>query len=81
MKGPFILSSPPCFSVAPASARCRTGNCTDGKGIMLYEDGRRYEGEWAKGLEGQGTCVFPDGSRYEGLWKGGVMHGRGPSIS
>jgi hypothetical protein len=45
---------------------------------MLFEDGRRYEGEWQKGLpEGQGRAYSPTAPVMKGDGKGGVMHGQG----
>ena len=39
----------------------------NGRGRMIYFDGRVYEGEWKENLwHGNGTIDFQNGSRYEG---------------
>ncbi|MDD1633835.1 MAG: molecular chaperone Tir, partial [Methylococcaceae bacterium] len=38
-----------------------------GKGILTWPDGSRYEGEFYDGrLQGEGTFTWPDGSSYNG---------------
>ena len=38
-----------------------------GHGDHVWEDGRRYIGEWKKGdVTGKGTMYYPDGRIYEG---------------
>ena len=41
-----------------------------GKGINIWADGRRYEGEYKDGnLHGKGIDTRIDGKKYEGGWK------------
>lgn len=56
---------------------CISGDCEDGKGIYLWADGRRYEGEWKKGnYHGIGTAYHSNNKvQHEGLWANGVFHG------
>ena len=50
----------------------------DGKRVMLYPNGNRYEGEWQRGKYwGQGKLTRPDGYEYEGGWRKGKQHGKG----
>ena len=49
-----------------------------GKGVLEFPDGGRYNGQWAHSQEnGQGRRDWPDGSWYEGGWKNGKPHGSG----
>jgi hypothetical protein len=49
-----------------------------GKGVMLFEDGSKYEGQWENGERaGQGTARFKDGGTYEGEWSKNLLHGTG----
>ena len=46
----------------------------EGKGIMYYKDGEKYDGEWKNGLfEGKGIYYFKNGNRYEGEFKNDNM--------
>ncbi len=46
----------------------------DGKGIMTYLDGSKYDGEWKEGQRyGEGTLTYEDGAKYEGEWKDGEI--------
>jgi hypothetical protein len=48
-------------------------NYFEGEGIMTWEDGGYYEGEWSQGeIDGYGKEIRPNGSiRHEGLWRNG----------
>lgn len=53
-------------------------NLYDGKGVLSYPDGGRYEGQWSNGKEqGQGVRTWKDGTRYEGEWQNGIAQGKG----
>ena len=42
----------------------------EGKGIMIWPDESRYEGEFKQGkLHGKGTKHFANGNRYIRQWK------------
>ena len=61
----------------PVKKGC-TGNCNNGEGTFVYEDGSRYIGDFIDGLrEGQGTLFYNDGSRYTGGWIKDKQHGYG----
>ena len=61
-----------------AFAQCTTGNCYDGNGSYLFENGDRYNGQWKKGeMSGYGVYEFASGDVYKGAWIKGLMEGRG----
>lgn len=63
---------------ATADAQCTYGNCYDGNGTYIFENGDKYNGSWKKGvMVGYGVYEFVNGDVYKGAWKGGLMHGRG----
>ncbi|MCB0705950.1 MAG: caspase family protein [Saprospiraceae bacterium] len=63
---------------SPTIRDCNKEYCADGKGIYVYPDGSRYEGEFYKGEpEGLGTVVYQNGDRYEGEWMSNTPHGQG----
>lgn len=60
------------------NAQCTTGNCFDGNGSFLFENGDLYNGQWKKGVQlGYGVYEFANGDVYKGSWKDGMMDGRG----
>lgn len=49
-----------------------------GKGIYVWKDGSKYEGEWqANNMEGNGILTFCDGECYVGLFKDNQAFGQG----
>ena len=51
-----------------------------GKGVRVFPDGSRYEGDWfSDQCQGFGVYVGggPSGVRYEGEWRAGLRHGVG----
>lgn len=50
----------------------------NGKGVYIWKDGRRYEGEYDLDKKhGYGIYQWVDGRTYEGYWAFGRQHGRG----
>jgi len=50
----------------------------NGKGVMKWTDGRKYEGGMKDGKEdGKGVFTWKNGTRYEGDFVQGVMEGKG----
>ena len=48
------------------SQTCIEGDCLDGYGKYIYEDGSIYKGYFYNGVkEGQGEFVFLDGRNYQ----------------
>jgi|GEM_PF-1891115 len=65
-------------SVAAIEGTCIQGNCNNGYGIFVFDDGRVYEGQWKKGLlDGMGKLIFISGSKYTGEFTKGHIHGYG----
>ncbi len=43
-----------------------------GWGVFVWEDGRRYEGEYVDDKKhGKGKFKWPDGRLYDGQWENG----------
>ncbi|MDQ7825394.1 MAG: hypothetical protein RDV48_21515 [Candidatus Eremiobacteraeota bacterium] len=67
-KGKVILSGEAEFK----------GGAPNGKGVMKWSDGRKYEGALKDGKEhGKGVFTWKDGTRYEGDFVFGVITGKG----
>jgi hypothetical protein len=44
----------------------------DGRGTIIWNDGRKYEGNWKKGqMDGFGKMNYNDGRCYEGNFENG----------
>jgi hypothetical protein len=74
-----------CLLPLQVFAQCTEGNCTDGKGTMIFSDGgAKYVGEFKKGMRhGKGTMMFADTGtpggqkQFEGQWKEDQPNGKG----
>ena len=75
-----------CLLPLHVFAECTEGNCTDGKGTMIYPEmaARKYVGQFKNGKrDGKGTYVLSDGTKpgdqkqYEGGWKEDMPSGKG----
>ena len=56
---------------------CVSGNCWDGRGRFVYEDGREFVGTFRKGKpHGRGSMTHPDGRVDSGRWEEGKRWGR-----
>ena len=59
--------------------QCKTGNCKDGLGTYIFEDGSKYVGNW-KNSKPNGKGTFFDSEKtyiYKGIFINGVEHGMG----
>ena len=53
-------------------------NDREGYGVMLWEDGSRFEGNWEKGKpNGSGISWTASGIKYNGTWRNGRLNGKG----
>ncbi len=61
---------------------CVEGDCENGKGVYVNEEGVRFEGNFVNGhLQGKRErIVLPDGSYYEGRVVNGLANGKGVFI-
>ena len=66
------------ITLSPESyGSCLKGDCRNGTGVYEAVDGRRYEGDFKKGIiHGQGTLILPDGTVYSGQFQDGQFHGK-----
>jgi hypothetical protein len=48
-----------------------------GKGVMIYVDGSKYDGDWVVNRHGKGVMHFSDGATYDGDYVNGSAHGIG----
>jgi len=65
-------------------SQCWSGDCKNGYGDFIYDNGDTYSGEWKDGVRyGIGTYISrihylsPSEDIYVGEWKDGKMHGQG----
>ena len=57
---------------------CMKGDCENGYGTYVWENGDIYVGEHKDGIRyGQGTTTFADGTTYVGEYKNDVRDGQG----
>ncbi|CAM2056889.1 hypothetical protein DSUL_100197 [Desulfovibrionales bacterium] len=76
----FCVTAIPSWThaVALGKSGCVKGDCNNGQGIYIFEDGATYEGEWKNDqFQGQGTYVWPDGQKYIGGWTTDNQDGKG----
>jgi hypothetical protein len=77
-----ILINSPSFSQEEG---CISGDCLNGKGVIVYSAGEKYEGEFKNGKRhGKGVYTWTQGemkgSRYEGEYFEGQRHGKGKLV-
>ena len=71
----YLLFS--CF-ISRAQEECVSGNCYDGFGKNIYDNGQIYIGEFKNGIRhGFGTTYFTRGDVYVGEYNNGKRHGFG----
>ena len=60
------------------SEGCINGDCQNGYGVAIFEDGSSYEGYWKnRYFSGEGTYKSNDGTIYEGCFKKSLYSGYG----
>ena len=66
------------FSAHSADQGCIEGDCNNGAGVYIDENGNRLAGRFASGkLEGEGEKQFVFGAHYKGQFKQGSFDGLG----
>jgi hypothetical protein len=74
----FLIIFTPSYIISDSC----DGNCVDGKGIKVFSNGDRYEGEFKKGIfDGEGIFQSSKGYKYSGKYKDGKRNGFGIWIS
>ena len=69
-------------SATLSAQNCIEGNCENGEGTLILENGIKYVGQFKDGkYDGIGVCYWPNGGgRYEGEWKNNLPHGKGSRL-
>lgn len=64
-------------------AKCINGNCTNGKGVMIFPKGYKYSGKFQNGKpNGTGVFTHSNGTNIKGEWKdGNIYNGQGNLIT
>ena len=66
------------FSPSVFADSCVSGDCVNGYGAYVWDNGDKYVGENKNNLEnGQGTYTYASGEKYVGEYKNDVMDGQG----
>lgn len=66
------------FAQDESSTTCTRGDCITGKGILVYENGNFYEGDFKNGkFSNFGKFIFFNGDVYEGQMLENNFHGKG----
>jgi hypothetical protein len=70
----FLFCSIFCYS----QESCIQGNCINGQGTYIWDNGDKYVGEWKNNkMNGQGTFTWASGDMYTGKYKDDKMNGNG----
>ncbi len=74
----IMLLTIPAFA---QNGNCLSGNCRDGVGTYLWNNGEKYVGGFQNGeMHGTGTYAWPNGHKYEGEWRNGRQNGLGTYV-
>ena len=62
MRKLLLLAILPAFLFSQNTGRC-VGNCNNGQGTFIWDDGEEYDGEWKnESFQGDGTYKYESGS-------------------
>ena len=77
----FLLLLIVSSSVFSQNTGCVYGDCSEGYGKYVWENGDAYIGNWKNGEQnGDGSYTFATGSKYTGGYKNGLRYGTGTYI-
>lgn len=66
------------FSQETNTAKCKSGDCNNGSGILVFRDGSLYQGIFKEGkFNGKGKLTQGNGDVYDCQWLDGVPNGKG----
>ena len=68
-----FISLQACFNTN--STKCIKGDCINGPGMIKYENGDSFDGNFLDGQRVNGTYTFNNGTKYSGTWKNGNING------
>ncbi len=70
------------YGTVPGAAQCYLGNCYNGWGTFVFENGDEYTGQWVNGVRtGLGVYDWADGSFYVGYFHDNQLNGLGIYIA
>ena len=65
-------------SVVSNKSGCIQGNCENGQGTFIWDNGDQYVGAWKDGKpHGEGTFDWRNRTKFVGEWRDGKKHGYG----
>ena len=77
-KSDYAFSNNKSTSGKTTNIGCISGNCDDGFGTYVWENGEKYTGAWLNmKRNGEGTNYFTSGAVYKGFWKNDMKNGIG----
>ena len=68
-----FISLQACFNTN--STECIKGDCYNGPGMINYENGDSFDGNFLDGQIVNGTYTFNNGTKYIGNWNDGMLNG------
>jgi hypothetical protein len=79
--GAFVKGSKKAAEKSTATQGCITGDCKNGKGRIIFNNGEKYEGDFRDGQpDGQGVYTQTNGAKYTGTLKKGKYNGTGAFV-